>query len=542
MQNRMRRAFLTTIVITLLLREIGESAIAADFNFFGRSGDAIEINLGAIPGITAGSTFSSLNTTGFANHTVLTSDLLTAQPFSTSGRLWVFANPARDTTAEGDANTAARGFQGTLSGSVLVNGVSKTFSVTVAPGYTGSGAGSVGQSSESMGDATNNPLFVAQQQQRLRYLGFVAQGGAAIAVDADFGPNTDAALRTFQGAFVGGVNTTQADVDGIIGPNTAGWLNAQNAPTWGELIDPDPQPPGTFTLAGMIGNFDIYPGGDRTGTTPQPERFATSWTIDIIKKGSAIAKAATGRTQRINALSRSDGYASSCCHDTHRVGMDIDLGTDSSTWNPGNGTLSSEEQKVVTHAVSFANAISAAGGVARFITSNDDIYAAIDAATNVALWDDPSGAHENHLHIDVDVPDRIAGLANLAGDFNLDDVVDAKDYVVWRTDLNKTLTQSNYTQWRANFGKTITNRPIAAGADYDGGGLSFGSIPEPSTALFAICIVRRLPGISRMRRSALRTKHNSPERAQRESPGAALGSMCREYSSPERAGYCSTRR
>ena len=130
----------------------------------------------------------------------------------------------------------------------------------------------------------------------------------------------------------------------------------------------------------MIGNFDIYPGGDRTGTTPQPERFATNWTIDLIKKGSAIAKAATGRTQRINALSRSDGYASSCCHDTHRVGMDIDLGTDSSTWNPGNGTLSSEEQKVVTHAVSFANAISAAGGVARFITSNDDIYAAIDAA------------------------------------------------------------------------------------------------------------------------------------------------------------------
>ena len=74
---------------------------AADFNFFGRSGDAIEINLGAIPGINPGSSFSSLNTTGFANHTVLTSDLLTAQTFSTSGRLWLFANPARDTTAPG---------------------------------------------------------------------------------------------------------------------------------------------------------------------------------------------------------------------------------------------------------------------------------------------------------------------------------------------------------------------------------------------------------------------------------------------------------
>jgi peptidoglycan hydrolase-like protein with peptidoglycan-binding domain len=460
---------------------------AADFNVFGRSGDAIEVNLGAIPGIGPGATFSSLNTTGFTNHTVLTSDLLTAQPFSTSGRLWVFANPARDTAAEGDINTAARGFQGTLSGSVLVNGVTKTFSVTVAPGYTGSGAGSVGQSSESMGDATNNPLFVAEQQQRLRYLGFVTQGGAAIAVDGDFGPNTDAATRTFQAAFVGGVNTTQADVDGIIGPNTAGWLNAQNAPTWNELIDPDPQPPGTFTIGGMIGNFDIYPGPDpgtgaRTGNTPQPERFGVNWTIDLIKKGCAIAKLATGRTQRINAISMADGYGSSCCHDTHRVGEDIDLGTDSSTWNWGDGTTSSEEQKVISHAVSFVDA-NATGRVIRFITSNQDIYDGIHAARpSVALYYDTSGAHQNHLHIDVGPPTRVSGLANLSGDVNLDDVVDARDYVIWRANVGKTFAQADFTQWRANFGRTITNRPIAAGAEYGGAGLAVLSIPEPSTA------------------------------------------------------------
>src|SRR6187401_3617333 len=149
----MRSTYLTAAAIAVLATH-GNDLAAADFNFFGRSGDAIEINLGAIPGVAPGSTFSSLNTAGFANHTVLTSDLLTTQPFSTSGRLWVFANPARDTAAEGDTNTAARGFQGTLGGSVLVNGVSKTFSVTVAPGYTGSGAGAVNQSSESMGDVT----------------------------------------------------------------------------------------------------------------------------------------------------------------------------------------------------------------------------------------------------------------------------------------------------------------------------------------------------------------------------------------------------
>jgi len=479
-------------------------ATAADFNFFGRSGDAIEINLGAIPGITPGSTFSALNISGFANHTVLTSDTLTAQPFSSSGRMWVFANPARDTAAEGDANTTARGFQGVLSGSVLVNGVSKTFSVTVQPGYTGSGAGAVGQSGESQGDATNNPLFVAQQQQRLRYLGFVRQGGAAIAVDGDFGPATNDATRTFQGAFVGGYNTTQADVDGIIGPNTAGWLNAANAPTWNELVDPDPQPPGTFSISRMIGNFDIYPGADpgtgaRTGNTPQPERFGTSWTIDLIKKGSAIAKVATGRTQRINAMSMADGYGSSCCHNTHRVGMDIDLGTDSSTWNWGDGVTSSEEQKVISHAISFVNA-AATGRVIRFITSNQDIYDGIHAASpSTALYYDTSGGHQNHLHIDVGPPTQIAGLANLAGDFNLDDVVDARDYVIWRQNVDKTLTQSSFAQWRSNFGKSITNRQIAAGADL-GGQFGAFAVPEPASAVLLCSIAAIAFGASAHRR------------------------------------------
>src|SRR5262245_56501579 len=127
-----RSKLLAAAVCIAIVPWTARLALAADFNFYGRSGDAIEINLASIPGVAPSSTFSSLNIAGFANHTVLTSDTLTAQPFSSSGRLWVFANPARDTTAEGDTNTTARGFQGTLSGSVLVNGVTKTFSVTVA--------------------------------------------------------------------------------------------------------------------------------------------------------------------------------------------------------------------------------------------------------------------------------------------------------------------------------------------------------------------------------------------------------------------------
>jgi peptidoglycan hydrolase-like protein with peptidoglycan-binding domain len=472
---------LASIAIALLAA-VGQALIcigdASAYHFFGRSGDAIEINLGALPDISPGSTFGGLNTSGLSGHTVLTSDTLLGLSFASTGRLWVFPNPARNTPALGDVDAAARGFQGALSGSVLVYGVERGFSITVRPGYTGSGAGSVGQSSESLDDATNNPLFVAQQQQRLRYLGFVPQGGAQLAVDGDFGPRTDQATRTFQAAFVGGYNTTQADVDGIIGPNTAGWLNAANAPFWEELIDPDPQRPGTFSTNTMIGNFDIYPSpdpgtGNRTGLTPQAERFATSWTNDLIEKGSALAKATTGRTQRINALSRSDGYASSCCHNTHRVGMDIDLYTNSSTWNFGDGVRSAEEQIVINHAQSFINA-NADGRVIRFISSNDDIYDGIAALNPTApLFFDTSGGHQNHLHIDVGPPTRQAGLANLPGDFDLNDIVDATDYVWWRKWLGVLYTQSHYDAWRNGFGQS--RAPMSGG-----GSVGESSVPEPA--------------------------------------------------------------
>src|SRR3954469_2256247 len=459
------------------------TARAADFNFFGRTGDAIDLNFGSLPGVTPGSTFSGLSTTG-SSATFLTSDTLTAQSFTTTGHVWAFPSPIGG-RASSDTNGNAQGFQGTLTGSLLINGVTKTFSVTVQPGYTGSGAGAVGQASESLGDATNNPLFVAQQQQRLRYFGYVAQGGGAVGVTGTFDTPTDQALRTFQADFIGGINTTQANTDGIIGPNTAGWLNAANAPQWAELIDPDPQPPGTFTIPQMIGNFDIYPAADpgtgiRTGNTPQPERWAVTWAVDLIKKGSALAKAATGRTQRINAISKSDGYGSSCCHSTHLVGTDIDLGTDTSTWNFGDGTLSAEENIVAQHALAFVHA-NATGRVIRFITSNQDIYDAIHAGSpSTALFYDTSGDHQNHLHIDVGPPTQIAGLANLPGDFNFDDVVDARDYIVWRDNVNKTLTAASYNAWRANFGKTVVGR--ASGAAQNSADLASQSIPEPGVA------------------------------------------------------------
>jgi hypothetical protein len=57
------------------------------------------------------------------------------------------------------------------------------------------------------------------------------------------------------------------------------------------------------------------------------------------------------------------------------------------------------------------------------------------------------------------------------GDFNNDGIVDAADYVVWRSGLGTTYTQADYDTWRANFGKNNA----ASGAS----GFAASAVPEP---------------------------------------------------------------
>ncbi|TWT46733.1 peptidoglycan-binding domain-containing protein [Botrimarina hoheduenensis] len=455
---------------------------AADFEFYGRSGDAIELNFGALPGTPTGASYSTLTLGGsFTGHTTLTSTDLQQGAFASDGRLWVFADPARNTAPLGDTDPASRGFQGRLEGSLNVNGVPMTFAVNVVPGHTGAGTGSVQQAGESDSSAPNR-LNVAQQQHRLRYLGFRQNAFQLLpTVDGLFGTNTDAAVRTFQAAFISGtsVNATQNSVDGIVGPNTAGWLNAANAPTWDELVDPDPQSyPPAFSVSSMIGDFDILPsfdpgGGGRTGLTPQIERFGTSWSIELFTQGSALAKSRTGITQLMNGMSTLDGYDSSAFHSTHRAGMDIDIHVDYPSQVLGNGVVNAAEQGVIDTAVAYLDAGLAGeadtGRVARFITSNSDIRNGILAARpGTSVFLDTSNGHLNHLHIDAAPPARVTGLANLAGDFNLDDRVDLADYTAWRDGLDRVYTASDYSSWVFNFGTTRLGAAVA--------------VPEPCAA------------------------------------------------------------
>ncbi|MEM8864136.1 MAG: peptidoglycan-binding protein [Planctomycetota bacterium] len=478
----MRSLFFATVGVAIFA--IAAPSSAVDFQFYGRSGDGIELDFGSLPGVAAGAAFSNASLEATSQNplgatTLFSSSLLSQGNFATDGRLWLFPDP---NLSVGDTRPDERGFQGTLRGSVDIDGVAKTFAVTVQPGYTGVGEGSVGQSLEGFG-RTNNPLFVAQQQQRLRYLGYVRAGGGRVSVSGIFDTATDEAIRTFQGVFIGGNNTSQANTDGIIGPITAGWLNAGNAPRWGELIDPDPQTPGTFSVSRMMGDFDILPARDpgtgiRTGNTPQTERFGSSWMNELIFAGAPIGREATNRPLLINALSTVDGYGSACCHNTHRVGMDIDMHLSSASHDFGNGFVDFEEQLAVDHVVGLVEAgrqgLPELGRIQRVIISNLDVRDALNALYPGIAIGDSSGVHLNHFHIDVGAPAQQAGLANLAGDFNLDGVVDVADYTVWRDGLGATHDVTDYLIWRVAYR----------------GGVAFISVPEPTSGLLmslAVC-------------------------------------------------------
>lgn len=469
-------------------------AYATTHEFYGRSGNGIEIDFGKLPGITAGATFGGLSLSGFNGHTVLTSSELQQGSFASDGRLWVFPNPARDTAGLGDIDNEARGFQGRLDGSVVINGDTIDFAVNIRPGYTGAGPGSVGQSGERLNRGRNNPLFVAQQQHRLNYLGFVPEGSGQLTVDGNFDIRTDEAIATFQAAFIADINTTQSNVNRIVSPNTADWLNAANAPTWEELIDPDPQVPGTFSVANMIGDFDILPSRDpgtgaRTGLTPQIERFGTSWAQQLWREGSALAKAATNTTQLMNAMSTDDGYGSSFAHSTHLVGMDIDMHVASATQQVGDGIVNRAERNVIRAAVAYIDAGLSGdpntGRLTRVISSNFDILNGIVAERpGTGTYLDPSTVHLNHLHLDVGSPTRQTGLADLPGDFDFDDQVSAFDFLVWQRGASPNpLSSSDLNAWQANFPGTSAS--VAT------------SVPEPASGVLCVltavftCIVRR---------------------------------------------------
>ncbi|MEM7680354.1 MAG: PEP-CTERM sorting domain-containing protein [Planctomycetota bacterium] len=397
------------------------SATAEGFEFFGRTGDVIAVDLRTANG-GVGSNFTGLNFDGLSGARVPSTTDWTGQSFASSGVF--FLAPSIANNESGDASADDDGFQGVITGSVLVDGVETPLSITVQPGYSGDGPHAVVQDTDR--------VSVARQQHRLNYLGYRGFAGAPLLVDGVDGNNTQSVTRVFQAAFAAGGSQQPTSQPGNLGPQTTAWLNADNAPAWVELIDPDPQP-GFFSVNNFLGDFDILPSRDpgssnRSGATPNPERWATSWTIDTIFQFTAV----TPGTQMVNALTALNGYDSSAIHFSHQSGMDLDLHVDVSTWNFGNGVVSSAEQYVADTAVSLVLNTTPDVFISRILLSNQDILGEINrqllalGRTPVAAFDS-GGGHQTHLHIDLFPTGRVDASGEALGDFNLDGLADLDD-------------------------------------------------------------------------------------------------------------------
>jgi hypothetical protein len=77
---------------------------------------------------------------------------------------------------------------------------------------------------------------------------------------------------------------------------------------------------------------------------------------------------------------------------------------------------------------------------------------------------------------------------SLPGDYNINGVVDAADYVVWRNEIG---TPATYDTWRANFGRTAASGSMVANS----------SVPEPASVVLAI--VAACPFVMRPTRGKL---------------------------------------
>jgi exonuclease III len=89
--------------------------------------------------------------------------------------------------------------------------------------------------------------------------------------------------------------------------------------------------------------------------------------------------------------------------------------------------------------------------------------------------------------IQIPITFEVLDAMTLAGDFNEDGTVDARDYTVWRDGFGSLYDQDDYTDWVNNFGQSL-------GSGGASGGSGLASVPEPASAtllLFAACLLPR---------------------------------------------------
>jgi hypothetical protein len=104
----------------------------------------------------------------------------------------------------------------------------------------------------------------------------------------------------------------------------------------------------------------------------------------------------------------------------------------------------------------------------------------------------PSGFVWNVLYGEDSITLNAIGIG-ISGDFNLNGVVDAADYVVWRSGLGTTYQQADYKIWKANYGKTPGDLGVSTGL--------LGAVPEPASCWMLVAGTLHW-GMAALRRAA----------------------------------------
>jgi hypothetical protein len=273
-------------------------------NAQGLTGDVIAVDLSAL-----GTGFSNLDFTPLTTTTdslndihliqagveelgkIVLSDRAEGEPFSTTGRFYLIPE-AVDIPVDDDV--AAAGFQGTLQGSVTVDGTVHQFEISAEDGFSKTGNAAV-----TFGTSFVENLRV---QQRLRYLGFPGKNGELLTVDGQLGAQTQHAVRLFNSAVHGTsqVRPTDPVQQELSERIDLSYVNSDRAPQWQRL-----QP-----VAGVeFGTPDDVVCG-RLGLSDgceNPEVYATNWAADVLAATGQAAMTAGATPLRFRHASLKAG-------------------------------------------------------------------------------------------------------------------------------------------------------------------------------------------------------------------------------------------
>ncbi|MEF8756274.1 MAG: PKD domain-containing protein [Accumulibacter sp.] len=239
--------------------------------------------------------------------TLLLSDAIDGEPFSSSGRAY-FAPNVVGTTSIVDPDPA-RGFQGIIRGSLRTSlftglpslpGGERRFQINVAAGLSSSGAAAITSSSST--------IDILQIQQRLAYHGFPNPKGDPLKLDGVMGLRTLHAIGLFNAAVRGeDAHTPSREVDLL-------WINSQQAPDWVEIT----------ATAGLTIEPAVVGGAN-------PERWATSWTAELIAQAARSNRDSGAPALKLRSASLVGGGETpwhdryEAHDDLHETGLQVDF-------------------------------------------------------------------------------------------------------------------------------------------------------------------------------------------------------------------------